>query len=201
MPGFETLFVVQAVPGGEGPAFFSIEWSKSENAIVRALDLAGEQLWTTHLSSHATPRTLHHRLQRPGQVFQNDVVINDDALFIIGDKSAFLETHAKDPSALGLPPDGESMLLGAIGDASGGTLLLERGRFTDSLVDLNPADGTEQWRYRSPGRLTNDWTANWNMDIGIVETVKNPATAALLILSGHGTRSLPHPVSNFLEHY
>lgn len=199
MPGFETLLVVQAVPNGSGPAFYSIEWSQSENAIVRALNLDGEQMWMTHISSHATPQTLHHRLPRAGQVFQNDVVVNDDALFIIGDKSGFLETHAKDPSALGLPADGKSILLGATGDASGGMLLLERGRFRDSLVDLNPTDGTERWRYRSPGRLANDWTANWNMDIGIVETVKNPASAALLIVSaetGQVRFHIPFPTSS-----
>jgi hypothetical protein len=43
MPGLETLLVVQAVPGDNAPAFYSVEWSKSENSIVRALPASGEQ--------------------------------------------------------------------------------------------------------------------------------------------------------------
>jgi hypothetical protein len=165
IPGFETLLVVQAIPGDNAPAFYSVEWSKSENAIVRALRPSGEQVWMTHLSSSGNPSTLKHSLPLTGEVFENGMLVSDQSLFIIGVKKAFTITAPVDPSALGLPPDGKSFLVHATGDAVGGILLLERGRFRDSLVDLNPADGSEFWRYRSAGRLATDWTANWNMDV------------------------------------
>ena len=51
LPGYETLFVRQSVPGPSEVAFYSVEWSKSANAVVRALQISGQQLWTTQLSS------------------------------------------------------------------------------------------------------------------------------------------------------
>jgi hypothetical protein len=183
MPGFETLLVIQAVAADKAPAFYSVEWSKSENAIVRALRSSGEQLWMTHLSSSASPSTLKHTLPVTGEVFENGALVSDQALFIIGVNKAFTSTAPADPSALGLPPDGKSLLVHATGDAVGGILLLERGRFRDSLVDLNPATGSELWRYRSAGRLAADWTANGNMDVGIVETLSKPVSSGLLVLN------------------
>jgi hypothetical protein len=85
-PGFETLVVAQAVPTGGGPAFYSVERSKSSNAIVRALKNSGQQLWITHLSSTASPLTLKHRVPEPGEVFQNQALLSDHSWFIIGDK-------------------------------------------------------------------------------------------------------------------
>jgi PQQ-like domain len=199
MPGFQTLMVVQAVPTGNGPAFFSVEWSHSENAIVRALSESGQQMWMIHLASCASPSTLKHALPLPGQVFQNDALVSDHSMFIIGEKSAFAGNNATDPTALGLPPDGQSILLRATGDASGGMIFLERGRFRDSLVDLNPADGSELWRYRSEGRLAKNWTANWNLDVGIVETLAKPASSALLIINaktGQIHSRIPFPLSS-----
>ena len=199
VPGFQTLLVVQAVPTGGGPAFFSVEWSKSENAIVRALNESGQQMWMTRLASNASPLTLKHTLPPPGQVFQNDMLVSDHSMFIIGEKSAFAGNNATDPTALGLPPDGKSILLRATGDASGGIILLERGRFRDSLVDLNPADGSELWRYPSEGRLAKNWTANWNMDVGIVETLAKPPSSALLIINaktGQIRSRIPFPLSS-----
>src|ERR1700693_2135999 len=52
MPGFETLLVMQAVSTSGGPAFYSIEWSSSTNAVVRALAESGQQMWMTHLASN-----------------------------------------------------------------------------------------------------------------------------------------------------
>jgi outer membrane protein assembly factor BamB len=180
MPGFETLLVMQAVPTGRGPSFYSIEWSNSTNAIVRALGESGQQMWMTHLASSASPLTLKHSLPAPGQVFQNEAIVSDHSMFIIGEKSAFALNNATDPSSYGLPLDGKSILLRASGEDSGGIILLERGRFRDFLVDLNPADGSELWRYRSEGRLTKNWTANWKGDVGIVEALSKPASSALL---------------------
>jgi hypothetical protein len=199
MPGFETLLVIQAVAADKAPAFYSVEWSKSENAIVRALRSSGEQLWMTHLSSSASPSTLKHTLPVTGEVFENGALVSDQALFIIGVNKAFTSTAPADPSALGLPPDGKSLLVHATGDAVGGILLLERGRFRDSLVDLNPATGSELWRYRSAGRLAADWTANGNMDVGIVETLSKPVSSGLLVLNagtGQVGSRIPLPVSS-----
>ncbi len=82
MPGFETLLVVQAVPGDNAPAFYSVEWSKSENAIVRALRASGQQVWMTHLSSSGNPSTLKHTLPVSGEVFENGTLVSDQSLFI-----------------------------------------------------------------------------------------------------------------------
>jgi outer membrane protein assembly factor BamB len=95
--------------------------------------------------------------------------------------------------------DGKSILLRASGDDSGGMILLERERFRDSLLDLNPANGSELWRYRSEGRLTKNWTANGNGDVGIVEALANPASSALLILNaktGQVRFRIPFPISS-----
>ena len=199
MPGFQTLLVIQAVPTGGGPAFYSIEWSKSENAIVRALGESGQQMWMTHLASSANLQTLKHTLPAPGQVFQNEALVSDHSMFIIGEKSGFALNNATDPSSNGLPLDGMSILLRASGEDSGGMILLERGRFRDSLVDLNPADGSELWRYRSEGRLAKNWTANGNGDVGIVEALAKPVSSALLILNaktGQVRFRIPFPISS-----
>jgi outer membrane protein assembly factor BamB len=199
MPGFQTLLVMQAVPTGGGPTFYSIEWSSSTNAIVRALGESGQQMWMTHLVSSASPQTLKHTLPAPGQVFQNEALLSDHSMFIIGEKSGFALNNATDPSSYGLPMDGKSILLRASGEDSGGMILLERGRFRDSLVDLNPADGSELWRYRSEGRLAKNWTANGNGDVGIVEALAKPASSALLILNaktGQIRFRIPFPISS-----
>jgi outer membrane protein assembly factor BamB len=184
LPGYETLSVAQAVLGSEsGMAFYSVEWSKSSNAIVRALRDTGQQVWMTHLSSTASPVTLKHALPQPGEVFFNQARISDHSQFIIGDKSAFALNNSIDPSFYNLPADGKWILIGYSPDESGGIILLERGRFQDSLVDLAPADGRESWRYRSEGRLSKNWTIHYSGDVGIVETLKQPASSALLILA------------------
>jgi hypothetical protein len=197
--GFETLLVAQAVPTDNAPVFYSIEWSKSSNAIVRALNAAGQQLWMTRLSSAASPLTLKNTLPAPGEVFQNQILVSDHSHFILGDKGGFAGNIATDPSAYNLPVDGKTILVRAVGDFSGGLILLERGRFRDSLVSLSPADGSEVWRFRSEGRLTRNLTANYNGDIGIVETIAKPAASALLILkdkTGQVAFRIPFPISS-----
>lgn len=199
MPGFQTLKVVQATPG-TGPAFYSVEWSKSENAIVRALDQSGRQQWVTRLSSTASPSTLKHTLPDAGEVFQNGTLVSDHSMFLIGEQGqGFASSHSNDPRKLGLPEEGHSILLAASGDAVNGMLLLERGTLNDSLVDLNPTDGSESWHYQSKGRLAKDWTVNSHMDIGIVETLAKPISSALLVLSGETGAvrfRIPLPVSS-----
>ena len=198
LPGYETLMVVQAVPSQAAPTFYSVEWSKSEKAVVRALTESGQQLWRTQLLSSASPMTLKNTVPAPGQVLQNDALISDHSMFIIGEKSGFALNNATDPSSYGLPADGKSIFLGASGDDAGGMVFLERGRFRDALVDLSAA-GDEVWRYRSEGRLTNHWTVNWSGDIGIVETLAKPPSSALLVLNA-GTGivrfKIPFPVSS-----
>jgi outer membrane protein assembly factor BamB len=199
LAGFQTLLVVQAMPTEGGPVFFSVEWSKTSNAIVRALTESGQQLWSTQLASSASPLTLKNTLPAPGQVFQNEALVSDHSMFIIGQKGGFAGNNATDPTSYGLPPDGKSILVHATGDYSGSMIFLERGRFRDSLVDLNPADGSELWRYRSEGRLAKNWTANGNEDVGIVEVLTKPASSALLILNaktGKIRSRIPFPISS-----
>ncbi len=200
MAGFETLAVMQAVPGPSA-VFYSLEWNKSSNAIVRALSESGQQLWMTRLSSSASPASLKNTLPPPGEVFQNQTVLSDHSMFIIGDKSGFALNNATDPSFYGLPADGSSILIRAVGEFSGGLLLVERGRFRDSIADLSPTDGSELWRFRSEGRLSKNLTANYNGDgdIGIIETLAKPPSSALVILNaktGQVRFRIPFPVSS-----
>ena len=104
MPGFETLLVMQAVPTGGGPAFYSIEWSSSTNAIVRALGESGQQMWMTHLVSSASPQTLKNTVPAPGQVFQNEALVSDHSMFIRQEKRFCPEQ--RDRSQLLRPPHG-----------------------------------------------------------------------------------------------
>jgi hypothetical protein len=156
-------------------------------------------LWLTHLTCMASPATLQHRMPAPGQVFLNGALVNSNSMFILGQKNAFLATNSHDPSAYGLPLDGQYILVRTSGDNTGGMIFLERGRFRDSLVDLSPADGSEAWRYRSAGRLAEDWTVNPQGTIGIVESLPNPPSSALLILDGNTGQirfRVPFPTSS-----
>jgi len=200
VPGFETLLVMPAVPNpSSNVRLYSIEWSKTSNAIVRGLTDSGQQLWMTRLSSSASPLTLNNVLPTSGEVFQNQTRISDHSLFILGEKSGFAQNNSSDPSYYKLPLDGKSILLRTCGDFAGGLLLLERGRFRDSLARVGPADGSESWRYHSEGRLIKNWTANTNGDIGIVEILAKPISSALLILDGKTGQvrfRIPFPVSS-----
>lgn len=199
MAGFETLVVMPAMPSGGGPVFYSIEWSQTSNAIVRALGEDGQQMWMAQLSSTASPMTLKHELPVPGEMFQNGARLSDHSQMLIGEKTAYVTNSTPNQNVRGLPMDGKSILLRVSGDDSGGLLLLERGRFRDSLVDLSPTDGSEIWRYRSEGRLTKNWTVNREGNVGIVETLAKPASSALLVLnskSGQVRFRTPFPISS-----
>lgn len=201
IPGFQTLLVVQAVPTDDAPALYSIEWSKSQNAIVRALRLSGQQMWMTRVASSASPATLKQNLPQAGQVFEDGkMVAGDYSEVLIGAKQrVFFANNQSTPDSLKLPPEGKSVLLHATGDASGGMILLERSRSGDSIVDLNPEDGSELWRYRSQGRLEKNWTANWNMDVAIVEELVHPPSSDLVVLNaqtGQVRYRIPFPESS-----
>jgi outer membrane protein assembly factor BamB len=184
--GYEALTLVEAAPIGDSNVdLYSIEWSKSSNAMVRALRATGQQLWIALLASSASPSTLKHALpDLGGQTTLKGQPLDNVRQILLGDKSAFATTGRVSPNSLGLPLDGKSILLNDTGDGFGGLLLLERGRFRDSIVDLNGADGRELWRYRSTGRLSKEWTVNYEGDVGIVETLTEPPSAALLMLDG-----------------
>ena len=184
-PGYETLEVLQAVPSADSSVnFYSIEWSKVSEAILRAFNENGQQLWATHLNTAASPLTLKHTLPDAGEAFLNGRRISDHTQIILGPKSAFAANNPINATNSGLPVDGKSMLLHAIGGSDGGLVVLERGRFRDSLVALNHADGSELWKYHSGGRLRNSWTVNYQGDIGIVETFYSPASSHLVIING-----------------
>jgi hypothetical protein len=195
LPGFRTLEVRQAVPNpGSEVVFYSIEWSRSSNAIVRAFRDSGQQVWMTQLPSTASPQTLKQQLPPAGVLLWNQRVINTFRELFPGDDLHFPPNSSAEPSTFGLPADGKSILLRDSGDDSGGLLLLERGRFRDSLVDLSHSDGREAWRYHSEGRLSKNWTVNHGGDVAIVETLNKPPYSALLVLDGeNGTVRLKVP--------
>jgi hypothetical protein len=183
MPGFETLVIQQTSPAQDSQVdFYSIEWNKESNAIVRAFRNTGQQLWMTRLSSMASPATLKHTLPEMGQLYLNKTRINDMSQLLIG-RSNFVLGSANGPIR-GLPVDGKSILVRMCGGNWGDLVFLERGRFRDSLVSLSPVDGSERWRFRSEGRLAKDWTIDFRGDVGIVETLPNPISSALLTISG-----------------
>lgn len=199
-PGFETLMVFQAFPSnGSSVAFHSIEWSKSSSAIVRALSSTGQQLWMTHLSSTASPLTLKQHLPPFARTFFNGEVVTSLRQILTGDPSLFASFEHPELNAPGLPLDGSSILSRASPDDFGGLLLLERGRFRDSLSDLDAGDGHESWRYRSDGRLSKNWSVNRQGDVAIVEYLSQPVSSALLVLNGKTGEvrfRIPFPVSS-----
>ena len=198
--GYETLKVLQAHLSVDSPvAFYSIEGSKSSTAIIRALQVLGQQVWMTHLSSSASPLTFKQDLFPYGQTVLNGEPFGNIRQLLIGSNGFVATTGRPGLSAPGLPADGNSILLRGSSDRFGGLLLLERGRFRDSFLDLRAADGTESWRYRSPGRLSKNWTVNQSGDVGIVETLTKPLSAALLVLNGKTGEvryRIPFPVSS-----
>ena len=184
-PGYESLMTVQSVPTEHRVDFYSIEWSKTSNAVVRALTQGGEQLWRTEINAMASPAALKTQLPPVAETTMNHERISDHTQILIGDNgTAFAANNPSDPGHYGLPPDGKYLLLRICGANSGGIYLLERGRFHDLIVKLDPADGKQNWQYQSPGHLTNSWTVNLNDDIGIVETVSSPPSSAFLMLDG-----------------
>jgi outer membrane protein assembly factor BamB len=199
-PGFETLMVFQAfASNGSSVAFHSIEWSKSSNAIVRAFRSTGQQLWMTHLSSTASPLTLKQHLPPYARTFFNGEVVTNLRQILTGDPSLFASFDHPELNAPGLPLDGSSNLLRGSPDDYGGLLLLERGRFRDSLGDLDASDGHESWRYRSDGRLSKNWSVNRQGDVAIVEYLPQPVSSALIVLNGKTGEvrfRIPFPLSS-----
>jgi outer membrane protein assembly factor BamB len=199
IPGFETLDAIPAMIGSPSDVtYYSIEGSKSENAILRAFDESGLQIWMTHLSSMATPQGFRNFLPPPGEVYLDQQLLSDHSMFIIGEKSNFAGINSTDPSSYGLPLDGQALLLHITGDMIGGLVILERGRFRDSIVDISPA-GKELWRYRSDGRLAKNWSVNYQNNVVIVETKSNPASAALILIDGTSGQvrfRIPFPTSS-----
>jgi outer membrane protein assembly factor BamB len=183
-PGFATLHLQQtgAVPDSS-VGFYSIEWNSSSNAVVRALRDSGQQLWRITLSSSASPTTLKSSIPPGGNMYLNDQVVTM-ADVQSGFKEPLVSTIQPQLSSSGLPLDGKSILLRTSGDDFGGLLVLEGGRFRDSIVNISPVDGSEVWRYRSEGRLARNWSANYQGDVGIVETLAKPISSGLVVLNG-----------------
>jgi PQQ-like domain len=199
-PGHESLMTVQSAPTENRVVFYSIEWSKTANAIVRALTEGGEELWRAQLEAMASPAALKIQLPPVGETTLNHQRISDHTQILIGDNNTFFAANnPSDPSRYGLPADGKYILLRICGANSGGIYLLERGRFRDRIVKLDPATGKENWEYASPGRLTNSWTVNSGDDLGIVETIPGPPAAGFLILDGETGAAkfrIPFPASS-----
>jgi hypothetical protein len=198
--GYESLITVQSVPTDNGVALYSIEWSKTSNAVVRALTEEGKQLWRTELNATASPAALKTQLPPVAETTMNHERISDHTQIFIGDQDrAFAVNNSSDPSHYGLPADGKYILVRICGANSGGSYLLERGRFRDMIVKLDPADGKQNWAYQSAGRLTNSWTVNANDDIGIVETISSSPSSAFLMIDGEtgGAKfKIPFPPSS-----
>jgi hypothetical protein len=199
-PGYESLMTVQSVPTESGIAVYSIEWSKSANAMVRALTKDGQQRWRTELDATASPAGLKIHLPPAGELDMNHQRISDHTQILIGSNDTFVAgNNSTDPSRYGLPADGKYILIRICGANSGGIYLLERGRFRDRIVKLDAADGKQNWVYQSAGRLGDSWTVNGNDDVGIAETLSNPPSSAFLMVEGQTGSTkfkIPFPVSS-----
>lgn len=198
-PGFETLLVQPAAMAtGSSVDFYSIEWTVNSPAIVRAFQNSGQQLWAAHLTSSASPVTLKQALPDIGELFLNQTRINGLSELFAGD-SRVASLKSPGPDSPGLPIDGKRILVRECGGHFGDLLILERGRFRDSLVSLSPTDGSERWRFDSSGRLGPDWTVNLQGDIGITETSVDPVSSAFVIIGGTTgtvTHRIPLPESS-----
>ena len=199
-PGYESLMTVQSVPTESGIAVYSIEWSKSANAMVRALTEDGQERWRSELDATASPAGLKIRLPPFGELLMNHQRISDHTQILIGSNDTFFAgNNSTDPSRYGLPVDGKYILIRICGANSGGIYLLERGRFHDRIVKLNAADGKQDWVYPSAGRLGDSWTVNANDDVGIAETLSSPPSSAFLVVDGQTGSTkfkIPFPVSS-----
>jgi outer membrane protein assembly factor BamB len=183
-PGFATLHLQQTGAVPDSPvSLYSIEWNSSSNAVVRALRDSGQQLWRITLSSSASPTTLKSPIPPGGNMYLNDQAVTM-ADVQSGFKEPLVSTMQTQLSSPGLPLDGKSILLRTSGDDFGSLLVLEGGRFRDSIVNISPVDGSEVWRYRSEGRLARNWAANYLGDVGIVETLAKPISSGLVVLNG-----------------
>ena len=182
-PGFATLrFLQTSLNGDSDVGLYSIEWSRTSPALLRAFRSSGQQLWRVQLSSYGKPEA-KDTLAPAGQIFLNENKVNSLAELADGPIPQGLAAPPT-PDHFQLPPDGQSLLLRVSGAESGDLLILERGRFRDSLVQISAADGNERWRYRSRGRLVNEWTVNFEGDVAIVETNSSPVSSSLLLLKG-----------------
>jgi hypothetical protein len=175
----------QAVPTLDGPDFFDVEWSKTSPAIVRVLRSDGRQIWTARLSAMGSPETLKRKSLAPvgRAVSQEGQQANIDQMLLLDGGSIAALRNSPESKAKAVPLNGQSILVHDCGDNFGGLLLLERGSSDDSLIDLG-SRGSETWRYRSAGRLTDSWTVNFEGDVGIVETLADPPTSSPILLNG-----------------
>ena len=185
-PGYESMLLRQAVPNqGAMPELYSIEWSKSANALVRAFSRDGQQRWAITLDAQANPNFLKPEMHMNGGIL---TLRGQPVTGVIQPSTNTMEFNpAVGPAILsrpGIPPDGKFFLARSTGDDNGGLLILERGRFHDFVVDLNGANGSELWRYRSAGHLAKNWTVNQSGDVAIVEYVQQPVSSALIVLNG-----------------
>jgi hypothetical protein len=183
--GYEFLTTVEAVSTQHPVAIYAIEWSKTSNAIVRALTPGGAQIWKKELDATASPDSLKLLLPPVAETIMNDQRISDHTQVIIGDQNAmFAANNPSNPSHYGLPPDGKYILTRICGADDGGIYLLERGRYHDRIVKLDPSDGSQTWAYLSAGHFMDSWTVNTSDDVAIVETVAEPPSSAFLIIEG-----------------
>jgi len=183
-PGYNTLAARPGVPQSDSaPEFFSIEWSPSAGTMVRGIR-SGRQLWSTHLSVASSPRTLKPwGMPGVGTVSLAGKRVENTRQLLDGGNMAST-SNVGQARGRSLPVKGQPILVRDAGDDLGGLLLLEFGGSADSIVDLNGSDGSERWRYRSSGYLNQNFTVNFQGDIGIVETLTEPVGSALLVLNG-----------------
>jgi hypothetical protein len=191
-PGYEPLILRQAVPSGDVTALYDIEWSPSAPAIVRGLQSDGEQMWMTRLTAFGNPQYLDKNLgQSFGQTSLADKPMDNlGGLLLMEDGGFVAEANPKGAEQQPLPGDGETFIVRAIGDCCGNLLLLERAHSNDTIVSISRKDGSEAWRYVSPGRLGNSMTANFNNQIATVETEQDTPNATLIVLDSDSGKTL-----------
>lgn len=189
-PGYEPLILRQAVPSESNTALYDIEWTASAPAIVRALQSDGEQLWMMTLTALGSPEYLDKDIaQSFGQTtLAGKPMDNLGGLLLMEDGGFVGEVNPKAAEERPMPGAGQTFIVKAIGDCCGNLLLLERGHSNDSIVSISRKDGSETWRYVSPGRLGNSMTANFNNQIATVETEQDTPNAALIVLENGSGR-------------
>ncbi len=109
--GYEALEARQAEPVSRVD-FYSIEWRKSSDTVLRALRFTGEQLWMVHLPVRASPETLKERMDTlDGATFLGSKHLVNVGQMILGDGGTAYSVTSHNRNLESRVPVGQEILV------------------------------------------------------------------------------------------